>query len=89
MQPIQFNPRDRALFYETVKKKVKEYFAQTGKSEKGNWKLYWKTIILFAAWGAIYTAILFSGLSFALTMILYIAFGIVASLIGFNIMHDG
>jgi hypothetical protein len=37
-------------FYETLKHKVKEYFETHQQSEKGNWVLFSKSIILGAAW---------------------------------------
>ena len=89
MKPIQFNNKNAALFHETLKKKVKEHFAEKWISEKWNRRLYRKTIILFSVWIGCYVGIMLSNISMLLTISLYIIIGITGAFIGFNVMHDG
>lgn len=88
MQPIQFDMKKSKEFYQDLQKSVKSYFADKQKSDKGNWNLFSKTIILFSAWIALYLCILFVAKSTWAVIGLYIAFGMVGALIGFNVMHD-
>ena len=59
MKPIQFNFSRSKEFYTELKTTVKHYFEINNISDKGNWRLYWKTIILFLAWLGAYALILF------------------------------
>ena len=59
MKPIQFDMKKSKEFYDELKQSVKAYFAENQKSEKGNWNLFSKTIILFSVWIALYLCILF------------------------------
>ena len=89
MKPIQFDTKKSKDFYDELKQKVKTYFAENEKSEKGNRNLFSKTIILFATWIAIYLCILLVASSTWVVIGLYILFWLVWALIGFNVMHDG
>lgn len=88
MKPVQFNMQKSKEFYEDLKKQVKAYFADQQKSDKGNWVLYTKTIILLTTWIALYLCILFVAKSTLAVVWFYVAFGLVGALIGFNVMHD-
>lgn len=89
MKPIQFNMQKSKDFYDDLKKQVKAYFDEHQKSDKGNWVLYSKTIILLSVWIALYLCILFVAKSTLAVVWFYVAFGLVGALIGFNVMHDG
>ena len=89
MKPIQFNFSKSKEFYTELKTTVKDYFEQNNISDKGNWRLYWKTIILFIAWLGAYALILFVAKSLWAVIGSYILFWLIGWLIGFNVMHDG
>ena len=77
-------------FYEELHKEVNSYFTQHNKSDKWNWILYSKTIILLSLRVALYVLLLFSWQRYAIiSIILYILFWITWALIWFNVMHDG
>ncbi|AKH33167.1 Stearoyl-CoA 9-desaturase [candidate division SR1 bacterium Aalborg_AAW-1] len=89
MKPIQFNFNTSKEFYNELKTKVKDHFETNNISDKGNRHLYSKTIILFVAWIAAYSLILFVAQSLRAVIGSYILFGLIGGLIGFNVMHDG
>ena len=89
MKPIKFDMQQSKEFYDELKQKVKSYFADKQKSEKGNRTLFSKTIILLATWITLYLTIVFVTTSTRAVILAYIAFGLTGALIGFNVMHDG
>lgn len=89
MKPIQFNFNTSKEFYNELKTKVKDHFETNNISDKGNRHLYSKTIILFVAWIAAYSLILFVAQSLRAVIGSYILFWLIGGLIGFNVMHDG
>jgi len=76
-------------FHTELKKRINEYFNQTGKSTTGNYKLWGKALILLAAYIVMYIHLVFFTPSVSLAIIECIVFGFVTAAIGFNIMHDG
>lgn len=77
-------------FHSELKKRIQEYFASTGNSTTGNYKLFIKGSILFTAFIALYVHLVFytpasTWLAIAECMLL----GGVIAAIGFNVMHDG
>jgi linoleoyl-CoA desaturase len=89
MKPLQFDMQSSKEFHEILKQKVKQYFESRKKSDKGNWSLYLKTVILFVAWLGAYALILFAATWIREVILGYIFFWVVGWLIGFNVMHDG
>lgn len=77
-------------FHTELKKRIAEYFAQTGKEPTGNGKLWSKALILLTAYIFIYLHLVFFTPESNLLAIAECALlgGVMAS-IGFNIMHDG
>ncbi|MEZ5045942.1 MAG: acyl-CoA desaturase [Chitinophagaceae bacterium] len=75
-------------FKELLDERIQAYFTISNLPQRGNWKLYFKTIILLTVLFTLLT------LSLSLTMPLYVycivwgAIGFVQSTIGFNVMHD-
>jgi linoleoyl-CoA desaturase len=77
-------------FFDTLKKKVDGYFANSNISQTGNKKLFSKAVILFSSLIIIYTLLVFftpenTFLALALCGLLGLNF----AAIGFNVMHDG
>ena len=40
-------PRDSSGFQSELRRRVNEYFQATGQSERGGWRIYFKTAIVF------------------------------------------
>lgn len=82
-------PAATRSFHVELKKRIKQYFAQTGKSETGDAVLYTKAIILLVSFISLYIHLVFftPAIFWAITECLLL--GAVISAIGFNIMHDG
>ena len=74
MKPIQFNFNTSKEFYNELKTMVKDHFETNNISDKGNRHLYSKTIILFVAWIAAYSLILFVAQSLRAVIGSYILF---------------
>ena len=86
MEKIQFAG---GKFYATVTARVQEYFDATHKSIKGNRNLYTKTIVLLVSWVALYLSMMIWARSFVTVTVCYVSLGILITLLGFNVMHDG
>lgn len=82
-------PRDEAGFQNELKNRVAEYFRATGQSERGGWRIYFKTFVVFGWMIASYIALVFFAPS------LWIAIPLAVSLAGamaasaFCVQHDG
>ncbi len=76
-------------FHTELKKRIREYFEEVGKSTTGNYSLFIKAVILMISFSFIYIHLIFFT-----PPVLWAAFecallgGVVAA-IGFNVMHDG
>jgi linoleoyl-CoA desaturase len=76
-------------FHAELKKRINDYFQQSGKRQTGNYKLFTKAIILVIAFAVVYIHLVF------FTPVVWIAvpecvlFGLLTAAIGFNVMHDG
>jgi linoleoyl-CoA desaturase len=84
MKTIHYKP-DTGL-KQQLRKAKNEFFA--GKSEKGDWRLYSKTIIGYTAWFILYILIIFSGHEMPIKFLFYGLLGTVLPFIGFTTMHD-
>lgn len=76
-------------FHVELKKRINQYFQQTGKSSTGEGKIYTKAIVLMTAFAAIYIHLVFFTPPPVWAIIECILFGGVVAAIGFNVMHDG
>ncbi|MEP6513037.1 MAG: acyl-CoA desaturase, partial [Parafilimonas sp.] len=76
-------------FHAELKKRINEYFQQTGKKMTGNYKLWLKAISLLCLFLAIYIHLVFFSPVAWLAIAECIMLGGVVSAIGFNVMHDG
>ena len=75
--------------YPDLRNEVNNYFKETNTSPKGNFRLYFKTILLYGALFGLYTTLVFfTPASVALNVLLCMLFGANIALIGFNIAHD-
>ena len=87
MAKVTYNNRN-AVFFQSLKADVDQYFTKNGIGKTGDWRLYLKTIILIPAAIAIYMVLLTVHLTVWQGIALSAALGFALSGIGFNIMHD-
>ena len=76
-------------FSSALKNRVHEYFKSSGMKERGNTKLYFKTVILFSTAITTYLLLLFASLPAWAALPLCVLMGANLAAIGFNVMHDG
>ena len=84
-----FANQDNLKFFRTLNSKVNNYFKENNIQKTGNWKLYLKTIIMFALFLTPYFLILTLDLSIWAHLLLTIVMGIGMAGVGMNVMHDG
>ena len=88
MTSIRFEGRN-GEFFSTMRNRINEYFSENNLQPTGNWKLYWKTIILFSVLIGCYLMILLLHPENSLIYLAYGIMGLAFAGIGFNVMHDG
>lgn len=76
-------------FRAELKKRINQYFQQTGQSFTGNSVLYTKAIILFTSFVFLYVHLVFFTPAAVWAILECVLLGSVTAGIGFNIMHDG
>ena len=86
---IRFSRRDTAHFFKTLNKRVNNYFKENKIKKTGDWRLYFKTVIMFILLAAPYTLVLTLGLPQWANLLLAIVMGIGMAGVGMNVMHDG
>jgi linoleoyl-CoA desaturase len=82
-------PKTAVSFHGELKRRISEYFKQTGTAPTGNFKLYIKAAILLSAFIGLYVHIVFFTPPAVWAIFECILFGCVIAAIGFNVMHDG
>jgi linoleoyl-CoA desaturase len=81
--------QQKPSFHTELKKRITEYFNQTGSSTAGNYKLFSKAFLLLAIYILLYIHLVFFTPSPVWSIVECVLFGLVTAAIGFNIMHDG
>jgi linoleoyl-CoA desaturase len=84
---IKFNGSD--AFIKALRKRVDQYFENTGKSPRDCPQMYFKTATVLAWFFGAYALLMFVPLSWWLIVPLAMILGIGMAAIGFNIQHDG
>ncbi|MEO5942658.1 MAG: acyl-CoA desaturase [Ferruginibacter sp.] len=87
MAKITFNNSNNE-FYVSLKTSVEKYFSDNKLKKTGDWRLYSKTIILWASAITIYCVLMFANPATFVAIILCMVLGFVFSGIGFSVMHD-
>ncbi len=82
-------PPDRAGFQAEVKRRVGEYFQATGKTERGGWRIYTKTLFVFGWMIASYIALVFFSPTLWLAVPLAISLAAAMAASAFCVQHDG
>ena len=85
----KFRNSQGSSFHQELKKRVNNYFIENKKTATGNWSLYFKAILFWTLYVALYIHVIFftPGPWLALAESLFMG-GLTAA-IGFNVMHDG
>jgi linoleoyl-CoA desaturase len=84
-----FAKQDNLKFFRTLNSRVNNYFKENNIQKTGNWKLYMKTLIMFAIFLTPYFLILTLDMPFWVHLLLTIVIGIGMAGVGMNVMHDG
>ena len=87
MQQIRFPARGG--FHATVKQRVEQYFAASGRSTTGDWRLFVKTGVILTWLVGSYALLVFGSTSLLVTILTVFALAQGCALVGFNIMHGG
>jgi linoleoyl-CoA desaturase len=87
-EKITFKARQAPVFAE-LKKRTKEYFAQSGQEITGNKSLYIKAAFFLTSFILCYCWLLLGTPPVGLAVLGCIYLGFAASALGFNLMHDG
>ncbi|MFN0204285.1 MAG: fatty acid desaturase family protein [Bacteroidia bacterium] len=88
MYQVRFK-NEGSPFYNALKKEVDAYFQSHNLSKVGNWQLYTKGIIVMSLAIYLYVHLFFFTPVWWVALPMAAFFGVVLSLIGMNIMHDG
>lgn len=76
-------------FHVELKTRINNYFASTGKTQTGGWRLFFKALILLATFTYTYIQLVFFTPAWPLAILLCMVLGALTAAIGFNVMHDG
>lgn len=85
----KFRNINRTNFHKELQRRVESYFTETKKSSTGNWSLYFKAILLWTLYVAVYVHLLFFTPAAWLAILECLFMGGLTAAIGFNVMHDG
>jgi len=78
-----------STFHQELKKRVNDYFAETRKSMTGNFSLYFKAVLFWSVYVALYVHVLFFTPPTWVAILECLMMGGLTAGIGFNVMHDG
>lgn len=87
MHQVKFNNKVKP-FKNLLDSRVKEFFESNNLSERGNWQLYSKTIILFSVLLGSLAVVLFVLPNSWWAIPVFMFMGLTMASIGFNVMHD-
>ena len=85
---IKFSRIDSAKFFKTLNKRVNSYFKEHNIKKTGNWKLYSKTIVMFALLFVPLVLILTLELPTWAQIMSVVTIGVGMAGVGMNVMHD-
>lgn len=89
MQTPKFRNLNASRFHPELKKRVQDYFQQNNLKPTGNFSLYFKAGLLWAAYLFLYVHLLFFTPTPWVAALECVIMGCVTACIGFNVMHDG
>src|SRR4051812_31192980 len=82
-------PKTPVSFHGELKKRIGDYFAEKGKAQTGNLKLFFKAVILLTIFLAGYIHVVFFTPPALWAVLECVLLGCTTAAIGFNVMHDG
>lgn len=89
MEKESYKYPEKDGFRDALKAAVDEYFETHKIAKTGDWRIYSKTIILYAFIITTYAILVFYTPSTWIAVILAMIEGLLVAAIGFNVMHDG
>ena len=88
METVRFSKIDKAKFFRTLNKRVNTYFKENNIKKTGNWKLYLKTVVMFALFLVPFILILTVTMPYWLLLVCKVIIGVGMAGVGMNVMHD-
>jgi linoleoyl-CoA desaturase len=85
---LKFSRGESAIFFRTLNKRVNSYFKENDLSRNGNWRLYVKTIAMFALYLGPYALLLFTDMPWWANLLCVLTMGVGMAGVGMNVMHD-
>ncbi|WP_084219095.1 fatty acid desaturase family protein [Syntrophorhabdus aromaticivorans] len=76
-------------FQAALRRRIDDYFRQTGRPRRGNWQIYLKAFILLSCFFFSYLALVFVATDIWEGMLFAVLLALSMTGIGFNLMHDG
>ncbi len=76
-------------FHQELKRRVNNYFIETNKPSTGNFSLYFKAILFWTCYVALYIHVVFFNAGAWVSIPECLLMGVLTAAIGFNVMHDG
>ena len=89
MTTPKFRNTSKSTFHQELKKRVQEYFSENQIEQTGNFSLYFKAILMWSLYIALYVHLVFFTPHLALAAFECLIMGGLTAGIGFNVMHDG
>ncbi len=85
----RFSRKESKEFFNTLNKRVNQYFRENNIAKTGNWKLYLKTVVMFMLLVTPFVLILLLDISDWYKLPLAALIGVGLAGVGMNVMHDG
>ncbi len=76
-------------FHQELKKRVNDYFTESKKASTGNFGLYFKAVLFWLCYVALYVHVVFYTPASWIALLECLTMGGLTAAIGFNVMHDG
>ncbi len=85
---VKFKPKNKSLFFSTVKERVDNYFVTNNISKNADMRMIIKTIILLSGYILPFILILIYNPNYIISMIFWTIMGFSIAGIGMSVMHD-
>ena len=89
MTTPKFRNAAKSNFHQELKKRVQQYFSENQIEQTGNFSLYFKAILMWSLYVALYVHLVFFTPHLAIAAFECLIMGGLTAGIGFNVMHDG
>ena len=78
-----------STFHQELKRRVSNYFTESKKPATGNFSLYFKAVLFWVSYVALYVHVVFFTPPTLVALLECLVMGGLTAAIGFNVMHDG